>query len=50
MMASPISRSWRIVGLHRELPQQVVGERRRRRERVLDRRKFLDFGAACCGR
>ena len=32
-----------VVGLDRELPQQVVGERGRRRERVLDRRKFLDF-------
>ena len=34
----------RVVGLHRELPEQVVGERRPRRERVLDRRELLDFG------
>ena len=32
-----------IVGLERELPEQVVGERAARRERVLDRRKFLDL-------
>ena len=33
----------RVVGLHRELPHQVVGERRRRRQRVLDRRELLDL-------
>ena len=33
----------RLVGLHRELPQQVIGERPGRRQRVLDRRKFLDL-------
>ena len=43
MMAAPISRIERIVGLHRQLPHQVVGSERRRRERVLDRRKLLDF-------
>ena len=32
-----------VVGLDRELPEQVVGQRGRRRERVLDRRQFLDF-------
>ena len=33
-----------VVGLQRELPHQVVGERGRRRERVLDRRQLLDLG------
>ncbi len=33
----------RIVGLHRQLPHQVIGQRARRRERVLDRRQLLDF-------
>ena len=32
-----------VVALDRQLPQQVVRERRRRRERVLDRREFLDL-------
>ena len=32
-----------VVGQQRELPQQVIGERRRGRERVLDRRKLFDF-------
>ena len=31
------------LGLHRQLPQQVVGERAGRRERVLDRRQLLDL-------
>ena len=44
MIASPISRISRLVGLHRELPEQVIGERRRRGERVLDRRELLDLG------
>ena len=33
-----------VVGLQRELPEQVIGERARRRERVLDRRELLDLG------
>ena len=33
-----------VFGLHRQLPEQMVGERRGRRQRVLDRRQFLDFG------
>ena len=34
----------RVVGrLQRELPLEVIGERRRRRQRVLDRRQFLDL-------
>src|SRR5574338_591535 len=33
-----------VVGLHRQLPGQVVGQRSRRRQRVLDRRQLLDFG------
>ena len=33
----------RVVGLHRQLPHQVVGERTGRREGVLDRRQLLDF-------
>ena len=32
-----------VVGLQGELPEQVVGERGRRRERVLDRRQLLDL-------
>jgi hypothetical protein len=32
-----------VVGLQRELPEQVVGERGRRGERVLDWRQFLHF-------
>ena len=43
MIAEPISRSLVIVGQQRELPQHVIGQRRRRRERVLDRRKLFDF-------
>src|SRR5882672_7516180 len=34
----------RLVGLHRELPEQVVRQRCRRRERVLDRRQLLHLG------
>jgi len=33
----------RVVGLHRQLPHQVIRQRTRRRQRVLDRRQFLDF-------
>ena len=33
----------RVVGLHRQLPHQVIGERAGRRERVLDRRQLLHF-------
>ena len=33
----------RVVGLHRQLPHQVVRQRARRRQRVLDRRQLLDF-------
>ena len=36
----------RVVGLHRQLPHQVVGQRARRREGVLDRRQLLDLPAA----
>ena len=49
MMALPISRRLSslaqpcICRLHRQLPDQVVRERRGRRERVLDRRQFLDL-------
>ena len=32
-----------VVGLHRELPAQMIGQRRAGRERVLDRRQLLDF-------
>ena len=32
-----------VVGLHRELPEQVIGQRAGGRERVLDRRQFLDL-------
>ena len=34
----------RIVGLHRQLPEQVIRERLAGRERVLDRRELLDLG------
>ena len=44
MMAPPISLQLLVVGLERELPEQVIGERGGRRERVLDRRQFLDLG------
>ena len=43
MMADADLAHQRLVGLHRQLPHQVVGERARRRERVLDRRQLLDF-------
>ncbi len=33
----------RIVGLHRELPHQVIGQRAGCGQGVLDRRQFLDF-------
>ena len=33
----------RVVGLHRELPRQVVRQRTRRRQRVLNRRELLHF-------
>ena len=33
-----------VVGLHRELPEQVIGQRAGGRERVLDRRQLLDLG------
>ena len=42
-MAEPMSRSERVVGLHRQLPHQVIGQRAGRRERVLDRRQLLDL-------
>ena len=32
-----------VAGLQRELPHQVIRERRRGRQRVLDRRQLLDF-------
>jgi hypothetical protein len=32
-----------VVGLQRELPFEVVGERAGRGQRVLDRRQFLDL-------
>ncbi len=32
-----------VVGQQRELPQHVIGQRRRRRERVLDGRQLFDF-------
>ena len=43
MMAAPMSRSDGVVGLHRQLPHQVIGQRAGGRERVLDRRQLLDF-------
>ena len=43
MMAPPISLTPLVVGLQRQLPEQVIGERRGRRERVLDRRQLLDL-------
>ena len=43
MIAPPISLSSFVVGLEGQLPEEVVGERGRSRERVLDWRQLLDF-------